>query len=63
MKNLKKYGYYTFLSVAVFIAFWLMGGFISTEYNLNKWGAEWRFCLIWVDIVITGCTIGHHETT
>jgi hypothetical protein len=42
MKKIIKYGCYALLAVAVFIAFWLIGGFISTEYNLNKWGAEWH---------------------
>ena len=63
MKKIIKYGCYALLAVAVFIALWLMGGFISTEYNLNKWSAGGRFWLIWIDITITGCTIGYHETT
>lgn len=61
MKNLKKYGCYTLLSVAVFIAFWLMGGFISLDYNVNRWESISRFVLVSMSLTISGMIIAINE--
>ena len=57
MKKIVKYGCYALLSVAVFIAFWIMGGFISLEYNLNEWEGISRFTLLAMSITVTGMII------
>ena len=61
MKNLKKYGCYTLLAVAVFIAFWLMGGFISLDYNVNRWEGISRFMLVILSLSISGMIISLNE--
>lgn len=63
MKNLKKYGCYTLLAVAVFTALWLMCGFVTIEYNINEWGVVKRLWIVSTWLTIVGCTIGCRETT
>jgi TRAP-type C4-dicarboxylate transport system permease small subunit len=62
MKNLKKYGCYTLLAVAVMLVLWAVFGFIANEYNTTEWKESTRFLIIWFGATIVGCTIGYHET-
>ena len=63
MKNLIKYGCYTLLAVAVFTAFWLMGGFISMEFDVKKWDAANRFLVVALTVCVVAPVIGFRETT
>jgi hypothetical protein len=63
MKNLKKYGCYTLLAVAVFTAFWLTVGFISMEFDMRKWDAANRFLVVALTVCVVAPVIGHKETT
>ena len=63
MKNLKKYGCYTLLAVAVMTVLWGFFGFIANEYNTTEWESATRFLLIWIWLTIVGCTVGYQETT
>ena len=62
MKNLIKYGCYTLLAVAVFTAFWLMGGFISMEFDVSKWEFDGRFLVLSLTVCVVALVIGFRET-
>ena len=57
MKNLIKYGCYTLLAVAVFTAFWLIGWFISLDYNVFNWKQFGRLLLFVFTFIVVVPTI------
>jgi len=63
MKNLKKYGCYTLLAVAVMLSLWGVFGFIANEYDTTQWESATRFLLVWIWLTIVGCIVGYQETT
>ena len=63
MEKIIKYGCYALLAVAVFIALWLMGGFISMEFDVRKWEVANRFLTVALTVAVVAPTIGYKETT
>ena len=62
MKNLKKYGCYTLLAVAVFTVMFFLTGFSFMEFNPKLWDASDRLAMVFIWAVLMGCFIGYKET-
>tara|TARA_R110002020_G_scaffold918_1_gene4475 strand:+ start:274 stop:465 length:192 start_codon:yes stop_codon:yes gene_type:complete len=59
MKNLKKYGCYTLLAVAVFAVIWLICGFIAMNINILEWGTFGRFVFIVLSLFFSCAVISN----
>lgn len=52
MKNLIKYIYYTLLTVAFFIAHWLLFGFVKMDFDIIMWPNVERILVILFTILL-----------